>query len=114
DEMMLSGPVPRIWMPWWAPEADRDQAAMAAAREDLLTRVLPFIEQQLEGREYLAGDFSLADVPFMALAMVLQVDGLSLQRLPGVESYLARLRGRRSYRSIDPETRPDDSAGSNV
>jgi glutathione S-transferase len=111
DEIVLSGPLPRIWMPWWAPEDQRDREDMARGREILRSRALPFLEQTLNGREYLAGAFTLADVPYMALAMVLQVDGTSLAGFPDVAAYLDRLRARPSYRAIDPTTSLEDSAG---
>lgn len=111
DEIILSVHVPRIWMPWWSPPDQRDPVEMEKARNDLRARALPFVEERLAGNDYLAGDFSLADVPFMALAMVLQVDGMALDGLPNLTAYLARLRQRPSYRAIDPRTSLDDSAG---
>jgi glutathione S-transferase len=103
--------VPKIWMPWWSPPEQRDVAAMESARRELRARALPFVEERLAGRAYLAGDFSLADVPFMALAMVLQVDGMALDELPNLAAYLDRLRQRPSYRAIDPRTSLEESAG---
>jgi hypothetical protein len=47
----------------------------------------------------------------MALAMVLQVDGMTLDGFPNCAAYLERLRGRPSYRAIDANTSLDDSAG---
>ena len=112
DEIILSVHVPRIWMPLWSPPDQRDNAAIAKARAELGERALPFVEERLEGREYLADAFSLADVPFMSLAMVLQVDGMSLDGLPNLAAYLERLRQRPSYRAIDPRTSLEESAGS--
>jgi glutathione S-transferase len=111
DEIILSVHVPRIWMPWWSPPESRNAAEMQRAREDLAARALPFVEERLDGREYLAGDFSLADVPFMALAMVLQVDGMPLEGLPLLSAYLERLRARPSYRAIDPARSLEESSG---
>jgi len=111
DEIILSVHVPKIWMPWWSPPEQRDAHEMEKARADLRARALPFVEERLAGHDYLAGEFSLADVPFMALAMVLQVDGMALDELPNLKAYLARLRQRPSYRAIDPTTSLEDSAG---
>jgi len=111
DEIILSVHVPRIWMPWWSPPEQRDTHEMDKARADLRARALPFVEERLAGHDYLAGEFSLADVPFMALAMVLQVDGMALDELPNLNAYLARLRQRPSYHAIDPTTSLEDSAG---
>ena len=38
-------------------------------------QIFPFLEQTLADNDYLCGEFSLADVPMMAVAMVLEVDG---------------------------------------
>jgi len=60
---------------------------------------------------YLCGEFSLADTPLMALAMVLAVDKMALGDFPRVEKYLDRLRERPSYRAISPSTKVADAAG---
>lgn len=113
DEIVLSGPVPNIWMPWWSKEDQRNQESMAQARDTLRSRALPFLDKTLDGRDYMAGEaFSLADAPYMAVAMVLQVDGMALDGFPRFAAYLERLRGRPSYRAIDPRTPMADSAGS--
>ncbi len=112
DEIVLSGPVPRIWMPWWSKEDQRNLEDMDRARETLRSRALPFLEGSLADRQYMAGsEFSLADAPYMAVAMVLQVDGMSLDGFPHFTAYLDRLRARPSYRAIDPRTSLEDSAG---
>jgi glutathione S-transferase len=111
DEIVLSGAVPRIWMPWWSPPEQRNDEDMDQARKTLASRALPFLEKTLGDREYLAGAFSLADAPYMALAMVLQVDGMQLDGFPRFAAYLERLRQRPSYRAIDPDTPLDESAG---
>jgi glutathione S-transferase len=58
---------------------------------------------------YACGDFSLADVPLMALAMVLDVDAMKLDAFPRVAAYLKRLRERPSYRAISPHTKVADT-----
>jgi len=105
DEAVLVGDAPAVWMPWWVPEEQRDPERMEAGRQGLRERALPYLERMLEGREdCLCGGFTLADAPYMALAMVLQVDGMSLEAFPRVAAYLERLRRRASYHAIDPRT----------
>ncbi len=111
DEGVLMKYLPMIWMPWWSPEEDRDQAAMERGREGLRNEILPFVESQLADEGYLVGEFSLADVPFMAVAMVMQVDGFVVDGFPRCAAYLDRLRQRPSYRAIDPATSLAESAG---
>ncbi len=109
DEGVLAKFLPMIWMPWWSPPEQRDETAMQKGRDGLMTQVLPFLQTTLDAQDYLCGDFSLADVPMMAVAMVLQVDGMSVAEFPMVEAYLERLRQRPSYRLIDPKTPVDDA-----
>jgi glutathione S-transferase len=111
DEAVLVGDLPLIWMPWWSKAEERDTARMEKGREGLRIRALQYLEQELAGREYLCGAFTLADAPYTALAMVLEVDRMSLENFPRVAAYLARLRGRPSYRSISPQTSLAESAG---
>jgi len=111
DEGVLSQYLPLIWMPWWSPAEQRDQDSMERGREGLRTAIFPFLESRLSETGYLCGAFSLADVPFMAVAMVLQVDGMDVSGFPVTAAYLDRLRQRPSYRVIDPNTPLAESAG---
>ncbi len=111
DEAVLVGDLPAIWMPWWAKPEDRDADRMEKGREGLRKRALPYLEKELEGREYLCGEFSLADAPYMPMAMVLEVDKMPLDAFPRVAAYLDRLRTRPSYTSISPATSLENSAG---
>ena len=112
DEAFLVGDLPKIWMPIWSKPEDRDEEGMQAGRSGLMKRGLPYLEKELEGRDYLCGTFSLADAPFMAVAMVLEVDGMDLSGFANTSRYFDRLRARDSYHSISPQTSLDDSAGS--
>lgn len=112
DEAILVGDLPKIWMPIWSKPEDRNEEAMEAGREGLRQRAFPYLEGELAGREYLCGGFTLADAPYMAMAMVLQVDGTDVSGFPNLNGYLERLMARPSYRSINPETSLEDSEGS--
>lgn len=112
DEALLVGELPKIWMPYWAKPEDRNEEAMQAGRDAIRSKILPYIETELRDQKYLCGDFSLADAPYMATAMVLQVDDFDFTDFPRCKAYFERLRGRKSYKSINPETSLDDSAGS--
>ena len=111
DDALLTGVLPQIWMPMWSKPEDRDEGAMEMGRQALRDQVLPFVERQLEGQDYICGKFSLADAPYMAAAMVLEVDNFDLSDFPCTRAYFDRLRGRPSYRAISPQTSLDDSAG---
>jgi glutathione S-transferase len=111
DEAFLVGDLPKIWMPIWSKPQDRNEDAMEAGREGLRSRGLPYLEKQITGAEYLCDSFTLADAPFMAVAMVLEVDATDLSDFPSCAAYFDRLRARDSYRSISPATSLEDSAG---
>jgi glutathione S-transferase len=114
DEAMLVGSMPPIWMPYWSEPAKRNAEQMQKGRDLLLTRDLPFLDKLLEragAGGYVCGEFSLADAPLMALAMVLEVDAPKLDALPRIDAYLQRLRQRPSYRAISPRTKVADASG---
>jgi glutathione S-transferase len=72
---------------------------VTAAAEQQLARFLPVIEQQLNGRDYLAGGFGLADITLgcaLELAPMLRLD---LSPYPRVLEWLARLQSRESWRN---------------
>ncbi len=113
DEALFVGNLPPIWMPYWSEPAKRDAERMEKGREGLRSRDLPYIDKLLadsSARDYLCGDFSLANVSMMVLAMVLEVDGMPSDKFPRVERYLARLRERPSYRAISPRTKVAEAA----
>jgi glutathione S-transferase len=108
DEAMLGGNLPPIWMPYWSEPDKRDNERMEKGREGLRMRDLPYLEKLLTEAPaggYICGSFSMADMPMMVLAMVLEVDKLALDKFPHVEQYLGTLRERRSYLAISPQTK---------
>lgn len=113
DEAMLVGNLPPIWMAYWSEPDKRDKERMEKGREGLRNRDLPYIESILGDPEpggYICGEFSMADVPMMVLAMVLEVDPIALDKFPRVERYLKLLRERRSYRAISPHTKVEGAS----
>jgi glutathione S-transferase len=113
DEAMLANSIPLIWMAYWSEPAKRDSQAMEKGREILRTRDLPYLERVLgksSAGGFAYGEFSLADVPMMAVAMVLDVDAMKLDAFPKVDAYLKRLRERPSYRAISPRTKVTDAS----
>ncbi len=108
DEALLGGNLPPIWMAYWSEPDKRDRARMEKGREGLRQRDLPYIERMLAeapSGSFIRGAFSMADVPMLVLAMVLEVDQLALADFPRVERYLDELRRRPSYRAISPRTK---------
>lgn len=113
DEAILIGSLPLIWMPYWSEPAKRNAEQMEKGRELLRSRDLRYVEAQLERAAaggYMCGEFSLADAPMMAVAMVLEVDAMNLGAFPRVGRYLNKLRERKSYRAISAHTKVADAA----
>lgn len=66
-----------------------------------VARVVARLDHQLEGHEFLLGDFSLADVAFAPRLMILHQLGVELDpRLHNVPGWIARLRDRPSVKSL--------------
>ena len=79
------------------PEAERDQNAIQQARANI-TECFDRLEKELEGREYLAGPFSLADIAFVPNIDTL--DRIQVQIDPkykNVLAWIARLKARPSF-----------------
>jgi glutathione S-transferase len=79
------------------PEGERDQRIVESARAKL-TECFDRLEKELQGREYLAGEFSLADIAFYP-----NIDSLDRIQFPvdakykNVIAWIARLKARPSF-----------------
>ena len=66
-----------------------------------MARVLARVETLLDGREFLAGAFSLADVAFAPRLLILPQLGIEIEaRLKNVITWAARLRERPSVQTL--------------
>ncbi|KAI8928701.1 glutathione S-transferase [Entophlyctis helioformis] len=67
--------------------------------QDESTRLLQVLERQLsDGREYLVGDYSIADIACFSWAAFYDYPGLSLETCPHVEKWLHRIGARPAVR----------------
>ena len=70
---------------------ERNEKRMTTARE-IVTHTLAMLDRELEGREYLAGEFSLADAAFAPAALQLDKLGVKIETSLGeVRAWVARL-----------------------
>lgn len=82
------------------PQAERDGDKIRRFQGEL-ARVLAHLDAQLDGKEFLATAFSLADCAFAPRLMILPQLGVEVdQRLQNVIAWVARLRDRASVRSL--------------
>lgn len=76
----------------------RDETVLARGRKRM-PQVLASMEAQLDGKEYFAGDFSIADcanAPWLEMAPTLEID---LSPFPNVSAWLDRMRARPSWQA---------------
>lgn len=79
------------------PEAERDANTLAAATAEI-NQCFDRIEKELQGKEYLAGTFSLADIAFMANFDLLEKFQIPVDsRYANVIAWIARLKARPSF-----------------
>lgn len=81
----------------YKPEGERDEKLIARAKAEI-ANCFDRIEKELEGKEYLAGSFSLADIAFMP-----NIDMLERFKIPvdpkykNMLAWMERLKARPSY-----------------
>jgi glutathione S-transferase len=79
------------------PEAERDATATANVKADI-NRCFDRIERELQGREYLAGRFSLADIAYMANFDLLDRFQIAVDpKYVNTTAWIARLKARPSF-----------------
>lgn len=82
------------------PEAERDLERLKRYQAEI-QRGLARIESYLEGKEYLVGDFSLADIAFVPRVLILGRMGIEVDpRLRQVSAWIERLRQRPSVQKL--------------
>jgi glutathione S-transferase len=75
------------------PEEKRNPVNLARAQK-LLNKSLQAVETGLEGRDYVAGGFSGADIMTGHACVVAERLGADLAELPNVKAYVERLKNR--------------------
>jgi glutathione S-transferase len=73
-----------------------DDWTMEAGRADL-ARFLPVLNAALAGRDWLEGDFSLADIAYVPHLWLLAEGGFEFSETPAVGAWLARLLARPAW-----------------
>lgn len=79
------------------PEAERDANAIGNAKAEI-AKCFDRIEKELQGRDYLAGSFSLADIAFMANFDLLDRFQIAVDsQYPNTIAWITRLKSRSSF-----------------
>lgn len=91
------------------PNEEIDQERVERYQGDLI-RVLEFLDKQLDGKEYLVDDFSLADLSFVPRVLILSQLGVELpSRLKHVSAWIQRLAERPSVVQLQKELKLPDT-----
>ena len=103
----LIGPFHRWLAQFFTPEAAWDRADQARAKDEIAGH-LDVLEAALDGRDHLAGSFSLADVCYAPFACELETArlGALLTARPRVRAWIERLNARPSIRVTRPAPPP--------
>lgn len=79
------------------PEGERDPKAIDAAKAEI-ANYFDRLDKELQGKEYLAGEFSLADIAFMANLDLLEKFDIQVDpKNKNVIAWIARLKARPSF-----------------
>ncbi|MHB8380849.1 MAG: glutathione S-transferase family protein [Candidatus Binataceae bacterium] len=82
------------------PEGERDQNRIQRLHQGV-ERVLIYLEQQLQGQQFLAGEFSVADIAFAPRLLVLPHLGIdTIGNHAQVDAWLKRMLERPSVRNL--------------
>jgi glutathione S-transferase len=83
------------------PEAERDPARVQRSQQNV-ERMLTFLNHELQGQEYLTGQFSIADIAFVPRLVVLSDLGVEAgHNRSNIEAWLRRLIDRPSIQNLD-------------
>ncbi|MEO9576160.1 MAG: glutathione S-transferase family protein [Tateyamaria sp.] len=81
------------------PERRNEEIAMRALK--LLNRTLVAVEQHIDGRDFLAGDFTIADTITGHAVIMSRRLGAEFANLPNLSSYADRLEGRPAFQAAE-------------
>ncbi len=82
------------------PEAERDPNRVQRLRQSV-ERVLDYVNRELAGQQFLAGEFSVADIGFAPRMLVLREVGVDVAlNRPNVDAWLKRMQERPSIRNL--------------
>ncbi|GIS32895.1 MAG: glutathione S-transferase [Gammaproteobacteria bacterium] len=80
------------------PEDRRDETALGQAQR-LLTKALAPVEENLEGKDYLIGDFSAADIMLGHSCFMSNRLGCVTDDMPNLKSYVQRIQERPAFKT---------------
>jgi len=100
-EGMVMPPINTIMVHTVLLPPDRRDATVLAQAQRLLTRALEPVDQALEGKDYLIGDFSAADTMLGHAAVMANRLGCVPDEMTNLKAYAARLEARPAFQKAD-------------
>lgn len=97
-EGMIMPPVNSYMVETFFLPPERQSEVHAKRAKKLLGQMLVAVEVALEGKDFLAGEFSAADIMTGSAAMSAKTIGVDLAAMPNLSAYLDRLAARPAYR----------------
>ena len=97
-EGMLMPPINSYMVETFFLPPERQSEVHAKRAKKLLGQMLVAVETALEGRDWLAGDFSAADIMTGSAVMSARMIGVDFADLPRLRAYIDRLEARPAYR----------------
>ncbi|HYB91863.1 MAG TPA: glutathione S-transferase family protein [Candidatus Binataceae bacterium] len=105
---------PQVWqliVEMSKPEAERDLNRLQRLRQGV-ERVLDYLNRELQGQQFLAGEFSVADIGFVPRLLILKDLGIdATANRANVAAWLARLLERPSIRNLQGVSADPTAAG---
>lgn len=96
-EGMLMPPINSYMVETFFLPPERQSEVHAKRAKKLLGQMLVAVDAALEGRDFLAGEFSAADIMTGSAAMTAYRIGVDLSAMPHLSAYIARLEARPAY-----------------
>jgi glutathione S-transferase len=83
------------------PEGDRDGSRVQFLQQQI-EQMLTFLNHELQGQDYLVGQFSVADIAFVPRLVVLRDLGVDIaQNRPNIDAWAKRMIDRPSIQNLD-------------
>ncbi|WP_299612826.1 glutathione S-transferase family protein [uncultured Tateyamaria sp.] len=98
-EGMLMPPINSYMVETFFLPPERQSEVHAKRAQKLLGQMLGAVDAALEGRDYLAGDFSAADIMTGSAAISAKGIGVDLADMPNLSAYIDRLEARPAYQT---------------
>lgn len=82
------------------PAAEQDAEKIRANKEKLNREQFPRLEEALKGKDYLMGNYSIADITFTPFLAICERVGVDMSGFPATKAWTERLKAKPSYEEV--------------